>query len=146
MGYVYSFLNFKCSINGPGGSVVLGDGAGTAEEGISFEPSSEINTMQIGADGAGQHSLHADISGKVIVRILKTSPTNQALMAMYNAQTTNPASHGQNTISGTDVLRGDSITASQVAFAKAPSIHYGKEAGMNDWEFHAIQINRKLGT
>lgn len=142
---VYSFLNFQCAINGPGGSINLGNGSGSADEGISFAPNGPINTMQIGADGFGQHSLHADKSGKVTVRLLKTSPVNKLLSAMYNAQTANAASHGQNVISGTDTQRGDSITCTGVAFEKHPDLTYGKEAGMVDWEFAAIVIDRTLG-
>ena len=142
---VYSFLNVQCALNGPGGSVNLAYGSGSADEGITFDPSGEISTMTMGADGSGQHSLHADRSGKVTVRLLKTSPTNKLLSAMYAAQTSNGALHGQNTISLTDTLRNDSITCSQVAFAKAPSITYGKEAGFVDWEFMAIIIDRTLG-
>lgn len=145
MNNVYSFLNFQCAINGPGGAVNLGEGAAVADEGVSFDPTGEINTMQVGADGNGQHSLHADKSGKVVVRLLKTSPTNQKLMAMFNTQTSSAANHGQNTISGTDTQRGDSITASQVAFTKAPNLAYGKEAGFVEWEFQAIKIDRVLG-
>lgn len=144
-GIVYSFLNFQCALTGPGGAVNLGQGSGAAEEGISFEPNEEISTMQIGADGSGQHSLHANKSGKIMVRLLKTSPTNKILSSLYAAQTASGASHGQNTISGTDTLRGDSITCTQVAFSKAPSLTYGKEAGLIEWEFMAVSIDRTLG-
>lgn len=146
MSNVYSFLNTQCAIVGPGGAINLGDGAGAAEEGITITAGGEINTMQIGADGSGQHSLHLDKSGKITVRLLKTSPTNAKLETMYNAQTSTPAAHGQNVISLVDTLRGDSITCSGVAFAKFPDLGYGKEAGFNDWEFMAINIDRKLGT
>lgn len=146
MSNVYSFLNFQCALNGPGGSINLGQGSGAAEEGITFTPNGEISSMVIGADGSGQHSLHADKSGKVTIRLLKTSPTNKLLSAMYAAQTASGASHGQNTISGTDTLRGDSITASQCAFSKAPDLTYGKEAGFLEWEFMAIAIDRTLGS
>ena len=145
MSNVYSFLNFQCAITGPGGSVTLGNGSGAADEGISFSASGEISTMTIGADGSGQHSLHGDRSGKITVRLLKTSPTNKQLGAMYSAKTSNGAAHGQNTISGTDTLRGDSITASQVAFSKAPDLSYGKEAGFVEWDFMAVAIERTLG-
>lgn len=143
---VYSFLNVQCAITGPGGSVNLGNGSGSTEEGISIAPTAEINTMQIGADGYGQHSLHADRSGRVTVRLLKTSPVNKQLSALYAVQTASAASHGQNTISLTDTIRGDSITCSQVAFKKAPDLTYGKEAGFNDWEFDAVIIDRTLGS
>lgn len=140
----YSFLDVYAAIVGPGGAFSLGAGAGNAEEGISVTPSGEIDTMQIGADGSGQHSLHADKSGKVSVRLLKTSPTNALLSAMYNFQTASAATHGQNIITISDSARGDVITCRGVAFAKAPDISYAKEAGMNDWEFNVIEIDRSL--
>ena len=143
---VYSFLNVVCAINGPGGSINLADGAAVADEGITISPSGDINTMQIGADGAGQQSLHADKSGKITVRLLKTSPTTKLLSALYDAQTANAANHGRNTIALTDTQRGDSITCSGVAFQKHPDLTYAKEAGLIEWEFAAIQIDRTLGS
>lgn len=145
MSNVYSFLDVQAAIVGPGGAFSLGSGAGAAEEGISIDPSGEIDGMQIGADGSGQHSLHADKSGKVTIRLLKTSPVNKLLSAMYNFQTASAASHGQNTITISDAVRGDVITCRQSAFAKAPNLNYGKEAGTQDWEFNAIAIDRVLG-
>jgi hypothetical protein len=145
MSNVYSFLDVNAAIVGPGGAFSLGSGAGAAEEGISITPSGEIDGMQIGADGSGQHSLHADKSGKVNVRLLKTSPTNRLLNAMYAFQTASASSHGQNTITLSDSARGDIITCRQVAFAKAPDLTYGKDAGLIEWEFNAIMIDRALG-
>jgi hypothetical protein len=141
----YSFLDVVASLVGPGGVINLGAGAGLSDEGIGVDSSGEINTMQVGADGSGQHSLHADKSGRIVVRLLKTSPTNALLMSMYNFQTSSARSHGQNTITITDMNRGDAITARQVAFTKAPSLSYAKEAGMNEWEFTAVRIDRGLG-
>lgn len=145
MSNVYSFLDVQAAIVGPGGTINLGAGAGVAEEGISVEPSEEIDTMQIGADGSGQHSLHANRSGRIVVRLLKTSPTNSLLSAMFAFQTASPTTHGQNTITITDVNRGDVITAQQVAFLRAPALSYSKEAGLNEWEFNAVKIDRALG-
>lgn len=146
MSTTYSFLDINCSIVGPGGAFSLGSGSGNAEEGITIAPSGEVNTMQIGADGSGQHSLHADKSGTITVRLLKTSPVNAQLAQLYNFQTQSSAAHGQNTIALVDSQRGDSVTATQVAFAKAPDLSYGKVAGFNDWVFHAVRIDRTLGT
>lgn len=145
MNKTYSFLSVVAALVGPGGAISLGEGAGASDEGISVDSTGEINTMQVGADGSGQHSLHADRSGRLTVRLLKTSPTNALLMSMYNLQTSSPALHGQNTITITDMNRGDVITARQAAFTKAPSLSYGKEAGMNEWEFSAVRIDRGLG-
>lgn len=145
MSNVYSFLDVNASIVGPGGAFSLGNGAAVAEEGITVAASTEIGAMQIGADGFGQHSLHADKSGKLTVHLLKTSPTNKLLQAMYNFQTASGAAYGQNTIIINDASRGDVITAMQCGFAKAPDLTYAKDAGMNAWEFNCIRIERNLG-
>lgn len=145
MSQSYSFLDCAAGLVGPGGAFQMGAGSGNDEGGITVSPTGEINTMQVGADGSGQHSLHADRSGTVTVRLLKTSPLNAALMAMYNFQTASSSAHGQNTIVITDTQRGDVITCTQVAFSKVPDLNYAKVAGMNEWVFQAVSIIRTLG-
>lgn len=145
MSQTYSFLEVQAAIIGPGGVINLGAGAGVSDEGISVDPTAELNTMLIGADGSGQHSLHADKSGRVVVRLLKTSPTNALLNAMLAFQRSSGATHGQNTITIVDSNRGDAITCQQVAFTKVPALNYGKEAGMIEWEFSAVKIDLGLG-
>jgi hypothetical protein len=144
-GTTYSFLEVAATLAGPGGYISLGDGSGAAEEGITISAAGDINTMQVGADGSGQHSLHGDKSGTVTVRLLKTSPTNALLAAMYAFQTASAANHGQNTLVVTDTARGDVISCRQVAFKKAPDLTYAKDAGTNEWVFDAVFIDRALG-
>lgn len=144
-GNTYSFLSIVAGLTGPGGVINLASGAGVSEEGITIDPSTEINTMSIGADGSGMHSLHADRSARITMRFLKVSPTNALLSAMFAFQTSSPAQHGQNTISIVDSVRGDVITCRQVAFTKAPPLTYAKEAGFVEWEFSAVQVDRTLG-
>lgn len=141
---VYSFLDVQAAISGPGGAFNLGSGAAVSDEGITVQFNSEVDTMLIGADGEGQHSLSADRSGKITVRMLKTSPVNALLQAMLEFQRASASLHGQNTIVISDTNRGDIITARQVAFSKSPDISYAKEAGMMEWEFNAIKINPVL--
>jgi hypothetical protein len=141
----YSFKDVTASINGFGGSINLANGAGVAEEGITIESTNDKNIMTIGSDGAGMHSLVADESSAVTVRLLKTSPTNAQLQTMYNLQTASSATHGSNVIVINDVSRGDIITLSGVAFKKRPTITYAKEGGMMEWSFDAIGTNTILG-
>lgn len=141
----YSFLDVNAAIVGPGGGFSLGAGAGVAEEGISVEPASEIDTMAIGADGAGMHSLVANYAGKVTVRLLKTSPTNALLATMLAFQRTSGANHGQNTITITNKTSGDVITCELSAFAKVPNIDYAKDGGTIAWEFNSTRISVALG-
>lgn len=142
----YSLLDVSASLVGPGGVISLGAGAGVADEGISIDPIGDIGGMLIGADGSGQHSLYGDKSGRVTVRLLKTSPTNAALAAMYAFQTASAAAYGQNTLVITDNARGDVVTCRQAAFAKAPAMQYAKDAGMMEWEFNVVVIDRALGS
>lgn len=72
----YSFMDTQCSLTSDDGVIDLGYGAAIAEEGITFAMAGDKNTMTIGADGEGMHSLHADNSGTITIRFLKTSPTN----------------------------------------------------------------------
>lgn len=141
----YSFLSIQATINGPGGNFPLGNGAQAADEGITFAMEGDKNTLVTGADGAGMHSLHAAKNGEITIRLLKTSPINAALMQMYNLQTSNPALHGQNTLTVRDTYRGDVAVGRQAAFKKAPDLTWAKDGGMNEWRFDAVFIDETLG-
>lgn len=142
---VYSFLDFHCALVGPGIALDLGAGAAVSEEGITISPSAEVNTMTIGADGYGVHSLHADKSGTITVRLLRSSLMNKALSAAYAFQTASAATHGQNTITCAHSTLGDVVTCRQVAFMRAPELSYSKDAGFVEWQFAAVAIDRTLG-
>lgn len=144
-GKTYSFLNVQATIVGPGGAIDLANGAAAAEEGITTDAAGDKSTMTIGADGAGMHSLHADKSGTITVRLLKTSPKNAALQAMYDLQTATATLHGQNTITIVNTASNDNIGCRGVAFKKRPSITYAKEGAMMEWTFDAIAIDAILG-
>lgn len=141
----YSFKSVGCAIDGPGGNINLGYGAGVAEEGISVEPVGDRNTMTEGADGEVMHSLAAGEAGILRVRLLKTSITNARLMVMWNLQRASGASHGQNTISINDFQRGDVIQCTEVAFAREPTQTWAKVGAMTEWTFHAGHVHSQLG-
>ena len=148
-GYIYgtySFINVTCSLMGPNANYPLGAGAGSAEEGITIEPTGDQATMTIGADGSGMYSLHADRSGRFLIRLLKISPTNALLMATFEADRSSSAFFGQNTIVVNDTARGDNISGRGVAIMRAPTIVYGREGAMQEWTLGAIVIDRLLGT
>ena len=85
----YSFMDTLNALTSDDGVVDLGYGAAIAEEGITFAMAGDKNTMTIGADGEGMHSLHADNSGQVTIRLLKTSPANAKLMNLQCAKVKN---------------------------------------------------------
>jgi Protein of unknown function (DUF3277) len=142
----YSFQDVQATLVGPTGIVNLGYGSAVADEGISIDMAGDKNTMLIGADGEGMHSLHADKSGTITVRLLQTSPTNAKLQAMYDAQTLSSALHGQNLITVTNPASGDVTTARSCAFKKKPSINYRKDGTIMEWVFDSIKIDSLLGT
>lgn len=141
---VYSFMNIVAGMVGPALVANLGDGASVAEEGIEVAYAGDINGMTIGADGEGMHALYADHSGSITVNLLKTSPMNRILSAAAAFQRSNPASHGQNTFTLVDKMRGDSITAQQCAFKKIPDLTFGKETRLVAWTFDSIKIEVTL--
>jgi len=142
---VYSFLNIRASITGPGGAFSLGAGSANAEEGITTSYVSEKNTMTIGADGSGMHSLRASNAGKITVRLLKTSPVNAQLSALFRFQKANAALWGQNVIVVSDTQRGDLCTGREVAFTKHPDLTYAVEGGNVEWEFDVVRLDELLG-
>jgi hypothetical protein len=123
------------AISGPGGTFNLGTGAAVAEEGITIEMIEDKTTMVIGADGAVMHSLHAGQGARANIRLLKTSPTNALLSALYALQTSSSALHGQNVLTVNDTARGDNITLQNAAFARFPVVSYAKDGPMYEWPF-----------
>ena len=80
------------------------------------------------------------------MRLLKTSPANAQLMAMYDAQSLSATVWGQNTITISQSAAGDLHTCRSVAFSKKPDMHYVGEAGTVEWVFNAGLIDGVLGT
>ena len=141
----YSFLDVNCIITGMGGSANLASGADAADEGIKITPVGEKNTMTIGADGAVMHSLLASTASKIEVNLLKTSPMNAVLMAMYNVQTNLSSLHGKNVIALTILQTGETIGFTNVAFSAIPEMSYGKEGKTVTWKFDAGKTAAILG-
>lgn len=142
----YSFLNCQAAIVGPGGAFNIGSGAGIADEGLVVTMAGEKDTMVTGADGSVMHTLNAEKSGTMTLRLLKTSPTNAQLSLMYNFQTISSALHGLNVVTIRDSARGDVITCRQVAFKKQPAVSFTKAGAVLEWEFNAGIVDQLLGS
>lgn len=141
----YSFLNVQASIVGPGGNLNLGAGSGSAKEGITISMAEDKGKTDVGADGQLMQSLRAGNFGHMTVRLLKTSPTNAMLSAMYNTQKTISSLWGNNVIRVADVVRGDVSLGTQMAFTKLPDVVYSEDGNMMDWVF-AGNVEEMLGT
>lgn len=142
----YSFLNVVAAIAGPGAAFNIGAGAAVAEEGITIAPNEDKNTMVIGADGKGQHTLIASNGGLITLRLLKTSPTNGLLQLAYDLQSASAALWGQNVITVADTARNEITTCQACAFKKKPEVVYDKAGPMMEWTFDSLAITSVLAT
>ncbi|HGM5075862.1 TPA: DUF3277 family protein [Serratia marcescens] len=142
----YSFLDVSASITGVGGSIDLGNGAATSDEGITVTMSENKNTMVTGADGEVMHSLHASKSGTITVSLLKTSPVHAKLSVMYNAQSQSSATWGNNVIVIRNKSSNDMTTSRSVAFQKQPDHTNAKDGNTVSWVFDCGKIDQLLGT
>lgn len=142
----YSFLDTNATLTCVDATIDLGYGEAIAEEGITFAMAGDKNSMTIGADGEGMHSLHADNSGQVTIRLLKTSPANAKLTDLYNLQKGNTKKWGRNTFTFNHTGSGDNGTATKCAFKKRPDLRYAKAADIVEWVFDSIKLDIKQGT
>lgn len=146
MNGTYSFQDVTATLTGPTGSIDMGYGAAAAEEGITIAMKDAKNTMLIGADGEGMHSLSAAKAGEVTVRLLKTSPVNAKLMAAYDAQELTASLWGKNIITIRQVASGDITTCRTCAFRKKPDLHYKKDGDIMEWIFDSVKVDSILGS
>jgi len=142
---VYSFIDNNATWSGPGGTISLGNGSGAAEEGMTIEYDDDIGHMDIGADGVVQHSLHANKSGTITIRVLKTSPINQKISTKIAFQRASAQNYGQDVFSIQNSVTGDVITCQRVAPKHFSPLTYAKDAGMNEWKLNAGLIEPVLG-
>jgi len=140
----YSFLTVQASIVGPGLSAQIGSSSGAAKEGLSAEFEEDKTSVTTGADGSIMSSLRASQTGRVTVRLLKTSPINAILSNAFNFQRLNPGSAGQNNIRVVDKARGDVVTGRQMSFLRYPNNTWGEEGNVIEWTFIGI-VNEILG-
>lgn len=141
----YSFLDVVATITGPGGIIPIGTGSGVAEEGITIEFEEDKNMMHTGADGSVMHSLRANKKATATIRLLKTSPTNALLSALYNFQSQSSANWGTNLIIVSDVARGDIFSCISSAFKKHAQGVWPKDAPMIEWRFDVGQLEPLFG-
>lgn len=146
MASTYSFLDTQASIVGPTGVISLGNGAAVSEEGISIELADDKNVQHVGADGEVMNTLRASKNGTMTVRLLKTSPANAKLMAMYAAQSISSLLWGNNVITVSQSGVGDLHVGRLCAFKKQPAMNYKRDGDIVEWVFDAGKIDSLLGT
>jgi hypothetical protein len=141
----YAFADVHAVFSGPFGVILLGDGSGADDGGISTEAIDEQNRMSIGADGSGFHTLISSRAAKLMIRLLKTSPQNAALQQMFNAQRQASIYWGKNSFSLANPMTGDSMKATGVAFGRQPGNAWAKDPNVIEWDLYAIRATQTMG-
>lgn len=136
----WSFTDVTASITGPGGTYSMGAGNGNAQEGITTTMTEDKDTLTWGASGELMHSLHAAQPGRIQVRLLRTSPLNHFLSALFNFQRLSSANWGQNSINVSNLVTGDNVVAAQMGFVKHPDVPFATEGGVVEWEFSGLVV------
>lgn len=142
----YSFADVTATLAGPTGVIDLGFGSAVSKEGITVSMSNSRNTMTVGADGEVMHSLKADKSGTITVRLLNTSRANSLLQTAYDAQSLTSSAWGNNVIVIRNKGNSETITARSVAFQKQPDRVFAEEGQMLEWVFDCGKIDAVTGT
>jgi len=144
----YSFLDIVGSIVGPGGLISIGNGTGSAKEGIEIKWKEDKNKQTIGADGTAMNVLSADDSAEVSVKLLRTSTWNALLQIMYNYQKSTALLWGKNHSVFTDMARGDFVTLADMAFKKCPGWDAKEAPDVVEWTFDVgkAHVIRGIGT
>lgn len=133
-------------MSGPGGQFVIsGPETAAAEEGITIAWGEESNTQTIGADGSVMNSMHSARAGTVTFRLMKTSPNNQRIQALFNYQHQSSALWGRNTITIANPARGDLYTLVGCAWVRVPTNTYAKVGNVLEYEMHVALIDVTLG-
>ena len=145
MSSTYTFQDVSATIAGAGGVCNLGSGSGNAKEGITVALANSRNTMTVGADGSVMHSLKADKSGTVTIRLMYTSAINAKLQTMYDAQALNPSSWGANVITVRNKGNNETTVCRECAFQGQPERTYAEEGGVVEWVFDAGKIDTVTG-
>jgi hypothetical protein len=146
MSFTYSFLDMNCVIAGPGGGFpIAGADTGSADEGITIRFTDDKGNVITGADGSYMASLYATRKGEIEITLLKNSPVNALLSAMYALQISSGSLFGQNTIVLTNTVSGDLYTNEGVGFKKFPDNTYGKDGPALKWMFFCGRIDPSLG-
>lgn len=140
----YSFLDVQASVVGPGLNAQIGSTSGAAKDGLSTEFDEDKVKITTGSDGSIMTSLIASMTGRVVIRLLKTSPINNVLNTAFNFQRVSSANTGQINLRIVDKARGDVVTGRQMSFLRHPSNVWSEEGNVIEWTFVGI-VNEVLG-
>lgn len=125
---IYGFQNVALTIDG---ARIIGFAEG--DDAIMIEPTTELGTPIVGADGTSIVSITADQSASLTLKLLPNSPFNA-----YLSQKAKRARGGALTgitfaIGFVDMSNGETGGCTQAVVTKEPSIQRGANAAEKEW-------------
>lgn len=102
---------------------------------VNIEPTSDMVTSQVGADGEVARSRNSDRRATIEITLLGTSPSNDVLSGMVAADELSGSAMFPVTVQD---LRGTTMfLAPQAWIRRKPNITYGGEVGTRTWTLEA---------
>lgn len=136
---IYDADSVVLSLNGA-------DIVGFAEDFITVEFQSDAFTTIVGATGDVVRSKTSDYRARVTVTLLQTSPSNDILSALHNADRNAPNGAGVVSFSLRHIDSGRSIfTGAQAWVAKMPNVTYSKAGQTRAWLIDVARLEAFVG-
>lgn len=110
---------------------------------IAVERNTESFTLMVGAGGEAARARSRNSSGKITFTLLATSPVNDLLSAVWQADELSGAGVGPCFVK--DVGGTTLCLANNAWIQKVPKIEYGKEVGTREWVLECESISIKVG-
>ena len=127
---VYSFSAVAFNIDGR-----LVTGFAEDDDCIMIEPTTELGTAKVGADGSSILSITADQSANVTIKLLPNSPFNAYLQQKVDRMRAGALTGISFPIGFTDLSSRESGGCTQATVSKIPNVTRGPQADTREWRF-----------
>lgn len=110
---------------------------------VTAERNQQTYTLTVGADGKGARTKSNDRSGKVTLRLMQTSPSNDSLDAL--AALDEVSGTGVGALVVKDVLGTTLVHAESAWIQKPANVEFGKDMGEREWVFESDDLDMVSG-
>lgn len=125
---MYSFRNVAFTIDG-----ALVTNFDEGDDCITIEPTSDLATAKVGADGGSVLSVTADQTATVTIRLLQNSPMNRFLENKVKRMRSAALTGREFAIGFTDLSSGETGGCTQASVMREPTITRGVNSNNLEW-------------
>ncbi len=109
---------------------------------ISAKRNTDNQSLVIGADGDGCFVKNNDKSGEVTLTLLRSSPSNDILSALYKVQELTPVPQP---LFAKDGLGTSIVSSAKALIKKIPDLTFSKEMNTAEWVFVVADLDIFVG-